>query len=361
MKRPPFWRLLSGPTPERDRIFFTNLWFRGHNNPRYAELLPRLGRLDGYLIVLPDRRVLRGASWRALHATRGLRYSLLLGAAGRRYRALFTTDNEQIEYFAGPIVSDVDDPKYSEREVELLKLPQVAAYVVTAESAARRFESLGVGTPWYVVPQGVSLASLSEAARLDVATRYRREDDFVVGYMAAFLRSRGDLGGENPLYNVDHLLELWPPIAEQIPEARLWLLGEPSGRIRSRVAGRHDVLLLGRVPKANILAYVANFDVALYPRTHDQGIRAAKVAEYLGAGVPVVSYDYAVTQDVKDAGAGILVSSASEFVEAVVSLARDPAQRRALAAAARDEGKKRDWDVLAADYRRILDERLPPA
>src|SRR4051794_23768444 len=29
--------VLAG-TPEHDRIFFTGLWFRGHNNPRYAEL-----------------------------------------------------------------------------------------------------------------------------------------------------------------------------------------------------------------------------------------------------------------------------------------------------------------------------------
>ncbi len=74
MKRLPLRRLVRGPRPAPNRIFFHNLWFRDHNNPRYAELLPRLERLDRYLMLLPDRPGLRGASWRALHATRLLRY-----------------------------------------------------------------------------------------------------------------------------------------------------------------------------------------------------------------------------------------------------------------------------------------------
>ena len=53
-----------------------------------------------------------------------------------------------------------------------------------------------------------------------------------------------------------------------------------------------------------VLAYAANFDVALYPRAEDQGIRAAKVAEYMGAGAPIVSYDYEVTRDVAEARRG---------------------------------------------------------
>ena len=51
MESLPLRRLLRGPAPAPDRLFFLSLWFRGHNNPRYAELLPRLRRLDRYLLV----------------------------------------------------------------------------------------------------------------------------------------------------------------------------------------------------------------------------------------------------------------------------------------------------------------------
>lgn len=358
MRRLRFRRLLAAPPPPPDRVFFTNLWFRGHNNPRYAELLPRLDRLDAYLFVLPEQRVPRGVAYRALRATRHVRNPLLLRAASRRYRSMFTTDNELIRHFAGPVVSDVDDPRYTPAEVALLNRPNLAAYVVTAEKAARRFEELGVRKPYHVIPQGVSLASATPEL-VEAAGRRRRNGEVVVGYMAAWLLSHGDPGGDSPLYNVDHLLELWEEIRARVPGARLWLIGGASERVQQRVGERDDVVLFGRLPRPQALAHVANFDLALYPRTEDQGIRAAKVAEYMGFGVPTVSYDFAVTEQLRETGAGVLVGSPREFVDAVVRLAADPAARAPVAEAARRAGAELDWDVLAVRYRELLDRYLP--
>ena len=147
MESLPLRRLLTGPQPAPSRIFFTSIWFKGHNNPRYAELLPRLDRLDPYLVTCSDERIVRGLQYRAYRWSRTVRNPAVMGIAGRRYRSLFTADNEQIAGFRGAVVSDVDDPRFTEREVELLNRPNVAAYVVTAERAARRFESLGVTKP----------------------------------------------------------------------------------------------------------------------------------------------------------------------------------------------------------------------
>jgi glycosyltransferase involved in cell wall biosynthesis len=323
-------------------------------------LLPRLERLDRLLIMVSGRRPVRAAQYRALYAARPLRNRLLLRLGSRCYRYLLTADYRQIPFFGGTVVADVDDPVFTPAEIAALARPNLAAYVVTDERAARRFEELGVSKPWHVVPQGVSLASLSETQKHEIAG-LRGDGDFVVGYMAAYLRAAEDPGGDDALYNVDHLLDLWPAIAGRVPHARLWLLGEPSARVRARVAGRDDVVLFGRVSKEHVLAYAANFDVALYPRTEDQGIRAAKVAEYMGAGAPIVSYDYEVTQDVRAAGAGLLVPTPAEFVDAVAALATDPARRAELAAASSAAGLLLDWDVLARRYaHEILDRYLPP-
>src|SRR5262249_18756831 len=62
----PRRRLVTGPAPTPDRILFASIWFRHHNNPRYAELIPRLERLDRYLFELSDRRIPRGLQFRAL-------------------------------------------------------------------------------------------------------------------------------------------------------------------------------------------------------------------------------------------------------------------------------------------------------
>jgi glycosyltransferase involved in cell wall biosynthesis len=359
VNRLPWHRLVIGPAPENDRVFYTNLWFRGHNNPRYEELLPRLRRLDRYLVVLSRRRIGRGLEYRAVRATRRVRDPLLFAAANRRYANMFTTDNEQIRHFRGTVISDVDDPRFTPREIALLNRPNVVAYVVTAERAARRFEKLGVEKPWYVIPQGISLGSVdsTEARRLQQA---KRPDQVVVGYMAAWLRSGDDRDGENPLYNVDHLLDLWKDVHARAPEARLWLVGETSDRVRARCSGRDDIVIVGRLPRPQALAYVANFDLALYPRTKDQGIRAAKVAEYMGVGVPTISYDFEVTDQLRETGAGLLVDSPRAFVDAIVHLIDDTGTRRNLAAAAQRAGATLDWDKLGRDYEQILDTNLTP-
>jgi len=359
MQSMPLRRLVAGSMPTPDRILFASIWFRHHNNPRYAELIPRLERLDRYLFELSDRRIPRGVQFRALRYGRRAWHPLFFGAGSRRYRHLFTADNEQIASFRGPVVSDVDDPFYTAREVDLLNRPNVAAYVVTAERAARRFEELGVRTPWHVIPQGVSLASVTESG-VEQVRSLRRNGEIVVGYMAAHLLSAGDRGGESPLYNVDHLLELWDQIHAREPNARLWLLGGASDRVSARCAGRDDIVLFGRLPRERVLDHVANFDLALYPRTADQGIQAAKVAEYMGLGVPTVSYDYEVTAVLRETGAGVLVAEPRDFVDAVVRLAGSDEARGALADAAGQAGRELDWDVLARRYEtEILDRCLP--
>ena len=68
------------------------------------------------------------------------------------------------------------------------------------------------------------------------------------------------------------------------------------------------------------------------------GIQAAKVGEFIGLGVPTVSYDYEVTENLRETGAGLLVPTPREFADAVVHLGEDEAARLELAAAAKRAG-----------------------
>ena len=270
-----------------------------------------------------------------------------------------TLDLEQVPGFHGPIVADVDDPVFSPRAVAQLNDPNVKAYVVTAERAARRYEEMGVRKPHVIIPQGVSVSTLAQGAREEQAG-HRKDGEVVVGWMAAHLLTREDRDGANTLYNIDHLLELWDRVHEQVPNARLWLVGGASSRIQQRVQGRDDIELFGRLPREQALATASNFDVSVYARERDQGIRAAKISEMIGLGVPTVSYDYEVTSDLRESGAGVLVNTEEEFVEALVSLLRDEARRASLAEAARRAGRELDWDVLADRFERdVLEVFLP--
>jgi len=352
-------RALVARRPAEDRVFYHNIWFRGHNNARYAALLPRLPRIDPYLVTCSERRFVRGLQFRALWRTRAVRNRVVLGTAGRRYRFLFSTDPEQIPHFRGPVVVDVDDPVFTPREAWLLNRPNVRAYVVTSEGAAGHFRELGVTTPHHVFPQGVDLATIGEGRREEVGQQKKRPGEVVIGYMAAWLLTDGDHDGDNQLYNIDHLLELWGELHSRLPQARLWLVGEPSRRVRRLCAGRPDIELLGRLPPGEALAHVANFDVALFCRTRDQGVSTSKVASYMGLGVPTVGYALGVTRMLDETGAGVTVTDARAFVAAVERLATQPGERARMAAAARAAGRALDWDELARRYdAEVLDVHL---
>ncbi len=213
--------------------------------------------------------------------------------------------------------------------------------------------------PYHVIPQGISLTTVTP--ELIAAARAKRaQGEVIVGYMAAFMLTADDRDGAKALYNVDHLLDLWEEIRRSAPEARLWLVGGASDRVRERIGQRNDIVVFGRLERDEALAHTANFDIALYPRTKDEGVRAAKVAEYMGLGVPTVSYDFEVTSELRETGAGVLVGGPRDFVEAVVHLVRDASARQAVASAAAAAGRERDWDVLARRYENeILDRYLP--
>ena len=255
---------------------------------------------------------------------------------------------------------DADDPFFGAREVEMMKSPSLRAYVVTAEqAAARRYESLGVDKPWVVIPQGVNLKAATDDLRRDAAAR-KRPGEVVLGWMAAHLLTEGDSDADNPLYNIDHLLEVWDEVHARVPHARLWLVGDPSDRVAHSTSGTRRRRALRALPRAQALATAAQFDVAPYARTADTGIRAAKVSELIGLGVPVVSYDYEVTANVRETGAGVLVPDTRAFVDAVVQLLTDADARGALATAALKAGRDLDWDVLARRFEHeVLDTYLP--
>jgi glycosyltransferase involved in cell wall biosynthesis len=352
-------RELVAGSPASDRVALLSIWFRDHNNPRYAELLPRLERLDAALLRLPSSRVPRGLGFRAYTASKPFLQRTLLGRAAHRYRNLLALDFDQLPRWSGAAVMDADDPFFSAREVELMRSPSLRAYVVTAEHAARRYESLGVETPWVVIPQGVNLTAATPELRAEAAAR-KRPGELVLGWMAAHVLTGGDRGSDDPLYNVDHLLELWEEVHARVPEARLWLVGGPSERARARLGDRDDVVLFGRLPRPKALAVAAQFDVAPYARTADTGIRAAKISELIGLGVPTVSYDYEVTANLRETGAGILVPDARAFVDAVVTLLTDATARARYAEAAARAGRELDWDVLARRYEHeVLGTYLP--
>ncbi|MFI2369175.1 glycosyltransferase family 4 protein [Streptomyces sp. NPDC018833] len=352
-----FLTLGRGNTPP-DRIFHSNIWFSGAN-ARYESLLPNLSRVDNYLLRCADTRLLRGIQFRLLHATSPLYGRYLFGRAARTYRHGFITNVRHIRHAHFPVVVDMDDPFFTAEEVSLLRSPQVAAIVVTNEPAAEHYRELGVQTALRVIGQGVTPTPL-DSSLVQQVRRRRAPGELTVGYVAAW-HMTGEEAGPNAAYDTDHLIdEIWPAVRTACPQARLWLVGNIGAALRRKLHSRGDIELVGRVPQTHVASYLAEVDVAVYPRRIQHRRAAVKLSEYIGAGVPVVGYRSVPTELVSCTGAGIVADTREEFVRSLVRVLCDTDLRTRLAENAVAAAPDVDWRVLAQRYSDVLEEFLPP-
>jgi glycosyltransferase involved in cell wall biosynthesis len=345
-------------------ICFT-LWFPHHANPRYADLFPRLSSaVDFFKVTLSRQRVIRGVQFRVWNFfDRRLIYPTAIKYFARKYETLFTINCEQIAAWPKlrSVVVDIDDPVFSSAEVEALNLPQVKAIVVTTAKAKSIFEQMGVVRPIHVVPQGVPVGQTDPQKVAAIRSEFKSEADVIVGYHAPTLTMAAD-GSDRRRSDQDDLDFLFGALDDarkSEPRLKLWLFGTPSDALKKHVMeGRGAwVKMFGYVPFTEMLHYLANVDIGVYPRTWNPPPArfSVKIAQFMACGIPVVSRDLDESFVVTDAGCGVVCKTQEDFSQALAELARSAEKRAELGNAGRDYAQtKLDWSVLMPIYKEIL-------
>ncbi|MBN1438487.1 MAG: glycosyltransferase family 4 protein [Anaerolineales bacterium] len=341
--------------PSKNRIAWAGAWSRGHNNARQEELLPRLDRVDRFYVDMHPCWPIRGVR-------RRIWLPLLMRWLGARYPLVYCTDWRQIRRIHNAVVCDHDDPLFGAEEIRELNRPNVAAVVVTSESVSRRLADRGLRNPAVVIPQGVSTPSVTpeqvKAAR-EAWTRSARE--VVAGIHQPHFEFSDELPADSlqQMYAVDRLLEAMECARRKEPRLVLWLVGEPSRKVREYAERSPWVRLTGYQRRPALMEYVAAFDIGLYPRALDlMGRASIKVLEYMACGVPVVGFDVEEMVPVKEAKAGIAARDPAAFAAGLIALARDKPARARMGAHGIKASAAYHWEVLAQRYAELLDRCL---
>ncbi|MCR4412395.1 MAG: glycosyltransferase, partial [Thermoguttaceae bacterium] len=187
----------------------------------------------------------------------------------------------------------------------------------------------------------------------DVSASLKLPDDSPLAvYTGRLLRNRG----------LPELVAAWRHVADQRPDARLWLVGE--GRAQRALEDQIEALgLVGNVVLAGVFDHVdeilAAADLAVQP-AHEGGLSLA-VLEAMAAGLPVVASDIADHRDLIDDGqTGLLVRTPTpeRLAAAILRLVGDPPLARRLGQAARERAIERyALERQVAEYARLF-ERL---
>ena len=211
----------------------------------------------------------------------------------------------------------------------------------------------------FVITNGADLTRFEPAARDQaLAAEHDLEDKFIAGYIGT--------------HGMAHALETLLDAAAHLranPEAahiRILLLGDGASKkalkARAEAMGLTSVLFLDSVAKDQVGRYWSLLDVSVI-HLKDAELFAtvipSKLFEGMAMGVPVlhgVRGESAVIVEREGVGLTFEPENAEALANALLMLATDHNQRRALAVRAREAAPRYDRAVLAGDMLRILEQ-----
>ena len=337
--------------PRGNRIAWIGVWSVGHNNVRYAELLPRLANVDRYPVRLHRLRWIRGIQRRFLYPC----LAILLRA---RYPILLCTDPRLVRWFRGRVICDLDDPADVEAEARLFSRPNVIGVIAASEAIRRRLREAGLRKAVEVIPQGVSLETLDEKKAENIRRTLRSgSEEVLIGLNQPYAYLGQELHNQRvaAMYAIDDLLRAMEEVQQEVPQAVLWITGRVSPGVEAYSLRNPWLRLTGYQPHHEILNFVSAFDIGVYPRSGNAlGAASIKILEYMACGVPTVGLAVQEMEVVRESGAGIVAKDWPEFVAGVLQLVRNATLRRDLGQRGRAYAQRYSWERLGTAYTELL-------
>lgn len=222
---------------------------------------------------------------------------------------------------------------------------------VVSEAELAQGKLAGIAGPYALLPNGVDTARRAGADRTQARARLGVPP-------APWAVCAGRLC---PQKGQDLLLDAWPLVVEQVPSARLALVGDGPDFDALRARAPTDVVMPGG--SEDVDSWLAAADVVVLPSRWEGG--SLLLLEAMASGRPVVAGQADGMQEALRSDAGVVVDATAprDLADAIARRLRDPA----LAAAEGALGQRRaqrEYDVavttgrVAALYDEVLARRL---
>jgi glycosyltransferase involved in cell wall biosynthesis len=165
-------------------------------------------------------------------------------------------------------------------------------------------------------------------------------------------------------------LQAFARLRDKLPNSEYWIIGDgPQQQQLKALAvslGIQDrVRFLGRLPRDEVFARLADCDVLVHPSLHDSG--GWVCLEAMAAGRPVLCLDIAGPREIVTEETGFKVraytpeEAVAELSDKMYALAVDPDLRLRMAQASRQRVAEHfSWDVKCKQYARVYDEVVHP-
>jgi glycosyltransferase involved in cell wall biosynthesis len=258
-----------------------------------------------------------------------------------------------------PVVGQIHHVHQEVLEFELNS--SLARFVALAESSLRYFYK--------------TLVVVSESTKHDLVTKFGipQERIRVVpnGIDAGFYRPMRKssepallwVGRVKKYKRVDHVLLAFQRVKEELPECRLFVVGDGDELEAlckfSRRLGLSDVMFTGRVNENEKLKFMAS-SWAIVSTSFVEGW-GMTITEGSACGTPAVAYDVAGLKDsVRDGVTGSLAENGNieDLAGKIVRILEDNGLRLRLSRNALEHAKRFSWDKTAKEFMKVLERGI---
>lgn len=166
----------------------------------------------------------------------------------------------------------------------------------------------------------------------------------------------GFVGGFQVWHGLDGLVESFAQVLQQVPQAKLLLVGDGPARplVEQKIAEldlESAVIITGFIPQSRVPEMLAVVDVAVipYPQLPQElWFSPLKLYEYMAAGKTIVASNSGqIAEVIQDGHNGILVEAGNiaGFARAIIRLLNDPVERKRLGKNAQQQAvEQHSWE-----------------
>jgi glycosyltransferase involved in cell wall biosynthesis len=186
-------------------------------------------------------------------------------------------------------------------------------------------------------------------------SKVTKNEEFSLVYSSPYIDAKNDKHENHPTWGADKFIkEIIPKILEADSELEIHLVG------RTGFAATEFLKQFTQVKLHGLKSFKENSEilqcshVGLYPRTFDNRRRVQKIFEYIGANLPIVTFNLEDTSPVSEFGVGLTVYSADEFVEAAILLKNNHDLYEMLCSNVSKVQTNYSWQNLASRFDKLI-------
>jgi len=241
----------------------------------------------------------------------------------KKYKILHVMDYKPIISGITHVIH-IDDPIYTLEELSKLLKWEEKIFELKGKSII--VVTNLYSKDWYLKSLKHSKIYIIEQGFHEIKSKTKHlTNELIFAYSSNYIHYGSDLHGDHSTWSANLLLDtIIPRIMSLNPSVKFYLIGELGRNAKKNIYTNPNIVSFGRVNYEENMEILSRCTVALYPRTFDHFRSVLKIFTYIGAELPIVTFDLIDTEIVSKKELGITVNDVDSFVLAATELINSP-------------------------------------